>query len=241
MLRVGRMSFWVLYDHAGRFFLFNLVTVVPLALLVWLLANVFQLPVAAVAVVVALGAVAIAVIQVQIVDSVLSRDRRRPKTGAVRLFLAGFICGMIYLWLTASAVVGIGFYSRVAVQGHPIVGAALAQACACAGLFTVMTAFYMFPALHATGGALGPALRNAIALVVLHPVASGLFVLVGLALAIVAVIPPGPVLISAWPCAALSCSAYELLSRYHGDNAGDDSQDVYLNRGFRDFLFPWKE
>ena len=38
----------------------------------------------------------------------------------------------------------------------------------------------------------------------------------------------------------LLSSAYELLSRKYDHIASNDAADDYLNRGLRDFLFPWK-
>ena len=54
---------------------------------------------------------------------------------------------------------------------------------------------------------------------------------------------PGLLLFSSLPLVALACSAYELLARHHGAIEGDpifDEDDHYLNRSFKDFLFPWQ-
>jgi len=113
------------------------------------------------------------------------------------------------------------------------------------------TSMFSLPALIHQRGAPVSALRVSFALVARYPgVAIGLLLLAG-AWLLLALTPPGLLLLSTLPLVALGSCAYELLARAQALEAALerdelpppgtlDGDDIFLNRGFTDLLFPWK-
>src|SRR5690606_27747874 len=129
----------------------------------------------------------------------------------------------------------------VVMATHPLAGMALAQLSAACGLLTLMVAFYAWPALLLQQGGIRGSLRIALALVVGQPFATTGFMATALGYSVLMLTPPGVALVSTLPLVTLACCAYELHARCYGDGpALCDEDDIYLNRGFREFLFPWK-
>ncbi|MDX9973114.1 MAG: hypothetical protein RBU21_09000, partial [FCB group bacterium] len=124
----------------------------------------------------------------------------------------------------------------------PWLGFGLSALAAWALVFALLTALMVVPALVQKKERALATVKLAAALVLANPFfALGLAVQVlGFTLVAVVVTPLLPLLYGSVVVVLVS-SAYEMLARkYAAPGAPPDEDDDYLNRGFRDFLFPWK-
>ena len=256
--RVQKMAFWVLYDHAGPMILLNLLTLVAVILPASLLA--LWLPgwpwISAGAALLA-ASVALAG-QANLMVALLSHEDFSLKLvarGIARHGLRAAVLATCYVAAGAVCAVGLWFYATRVTPVRPLAGFVLYGMCLAAGVMLLMSAAYLLPALVFQRGSIVRPVRTSALLMARHPVLTpGLCVLAGAYSAVLAT-PPGMVLLSTLPLVALSCCAYELLARqYAAENALErgevpadleasealDENDLYLNRGFSDFLFPWK-
>ncbi len=243
--RIQKMTFWVLYDHLGHFIVLNLLTMLPLAALLWLSQNspISSAMLNLVAIVIYTSVVTAG--QLNLVNVLLSGgafEYRHLWNGMGRFGLATLLLGVIAALALVVCGVGLWFYGGVLAFTYPMPGIILAQCCASALALLLMAVFFALPSLPSRSvGTLG-ALRIGLALVAGHPVVSlGLLITVCI-YAVFMITPPGAALLSTVPLVVLASCAYELLARYHGGDQDirEDEEDDYLNRGFRDFLFPWK-
>lgn len=198
----------------------------------------------------------------------MAKELIETKDGSVATFFAGLRryagravrLGLAYLAAVACLVSSVWFYAvRLGVTA-PWLGYALSGLALWALVFVLLTALLSMPALVQKGAGVMATLRLSALLVVDNPLfCIGLgfhcALLAGLCL-----IPPVLILFSIGPMMVLVSSGYEMLSRkysalesFHAmrDTALStsracakidfrDAEDDYLNRGFRDFLFPWK-
>ncbi len=176
---------------------------------------------------------------------------RRFWRGAWRFGAPVFALCALYGFAVMVAASGAWFYTVQLAPLRPWAGAALAGMCLGTVGLLAMSFLLSLPAVIYQRGALRRALPIGFALVARHPApALGLFVL-ALAWGLVLLTPPGLLLMSTWPVVALAMCTYELLDRaYRLEEAiarGEeppagalDEDDLYLNRGFTDLLFPWK-
>lgn len=244
VFRACRMSFWVLYDHLGHFIVINLMTVVP-GLGLALLADGLGVSLMVTVLPILLWMLVLAGGQGHLINTLLtghSFEYRALGVGIRQFGLPLALLGLGVSVAIALCVLGIWFYGTVLTNRAPLLGLVLAQFCACSAVGLAMTAFYAVPAVLAHRGAVWPAWCIGVKMVLRHPVGSaGSLVLAVMAL-VVAVTPPGFVLLSTLPLVTLACCTYELYARAYASAAtvGDET-DGYLNRGFRDFLYPWKE
>ncbi len=238
------MTFWVLYDHLGHFIVLNLLTVVLVMALGLLFDGLGWSPILMVGPVVLLLFV-LSGGQGHLVNTLLSGqpfDYRTFLTGLRRFGVPLALSGLAVGGAIALCGLGVYFYGAVLAVRAPWVGLALAQLCACTGVGLAMVAFHVVPAVLAHHGALWPAWRSSVKIVLRHPVGSTVLLMAALLAVVVAVTPPGFVLLSTLPLVTLACCAYELYARaYAATETVCDEADEYLNRGFRDFLCPWKE
>jgi len=237
------MSFWIVYDHLGRLIGLNVLSLTLVSAPLWIGLHVAEMPAAAAVGLAAACACVVAAGQAALVQAIIAGRELdgRHLLAAIRRFgpAALGLYALYFLALGASGT-GIWFYGSVVSQTRPLAGFMLAQLCACTGALALMAAMYGLPALLAQGGRPLRALKISVMLVARHPVASAGLLLAAGVCGVFALSPPGLVLLSTWPAVALACCAYELLARHHDpETAVDDAEDDYLNRGFRDFLFPW--
>lgn len=242
--RACRMSFWVLYDHLGPILVLNMVTVATVLACGLLVTGIGLSPLVMVGLVV-LALFALAGGQGHLINTLLSGQpfEYRSMWVGIRSFAVPLmLMGLAFSAALTLCGVGSWFYGVVLAERAPFVGLALAQLCLCTAVGIGLITFHAVPALFARGGAVWPAWCTGATIVLHHPVGSALLVVLALAALVVAMTPPGLVLLSTWPLVALTCCSYELYARAYGatGTAGDEV-DGFLNRGFRDFLYPWKE
>lgn len=250
--RVQKMAFWVLYDYAGYLILLNLLTLAAVLGPAWLLFKILGgnvLIPAALAV--ALGVVAVAG-QATLIGALLDGEEfslRRVVSGAASHGPRAL--GLALLFAATGAVAGTGFwfYTTQVWPSRPVLGPILAGLCLSAGVAVLLSGVYVLPALVNQRGPARKALRTSLALAGKHPVLTPGLLAMMAGQGLLLVTPPGLLLLSSLPLVALACCAYELLARHYGagrlPGAAErgpvfDEEDIFLNRGFKDFLFPWK-
>lgn len=254
--RVQKMTFWVVYDFAGPLILLNLATLALVLGTGWLAAWAVG-PGLSLVVVVLLVTVAMTG-QARLISGLLSGEtysyRCVPHAmilygGRAILLVALFMVGLLV------AGVGVWFYATRVMPAYPAVGYLLVGVCMSAGVAVAMPMVYLLPALVVQRGSALRTARTSVVLAARHPVLTPGLLVVGSAFGVVLSTPPGFLLFSTIPLVALGCSAYELLARQYAVEAALadgtwpevpaninvlDEDDIFLNRGFSDFLFPWK-
>ncbi len=167
--------------------------------------------------------------------------------------------GLVYLGLVVSLGVSVWFYAYMLRERAPWLGFAISAAAFWALVFVCLSALYAMPGLVQKREGVLATLRLSALLVLDNPlftlgVAAQIAALTLLAIAV----PPVLFFLYGGAIMAVAGSAYEMLSRKYenaiatreaGAGVGKPAQDAkedpdqnddYLNRGFRDFLFPWK-
>ena len=171
--------------------------------------------------------------------------------------------GFAYLLAAVCLPVSVWFYATKLRETAPWLGYAISALALWCILFVGFMAMIVLPALvQKKDGVLGTLKLTAL-LVLDNPLFCVGLAIQFLVVAGISVIPPVFVFLSGAMAVVLASSAYEMLARKYalaqmnqeGDAATDrpinviskdgvfvydDSKDDYLNRGFRDFLFPWK-
>ena len=167
--------------------------------------------------------------------------------------------GLCYVAAVACLGTSTWFYASHFGAALPWLGYGLSALALWALIFALLTALLVMPALVQKNGGVIESLKLSALLVLDNP-----FFCMGIGLhwallAGLAVVPPVALLFSIAPQVVLVSSAYEILSRKYAaieaqaktEASGSrpkgrmkidwhDDEDDYLNRGFRDFLFPWK-
>ena len=167
--------------------------------------------------------------------------------------------GCVYAAVSACLVTSAWFYATKLRGTAPWLGYGIAGLAVWCLLFTLLTALLVIPALVQKKGSAAETLKLTALLVLDNP-----FFTMGLALQVIAVtamaMVVAPVFFFLYGAVVLAMvsSAYEMLARKYAaletgaqgplarkggaamtdDDA--DAKDDYLNRGVRDFLFPWK-
>ncbi len=265
--RTLKMAFWVCYDHLGKLLAANLLCMLALLFplgLAWaavaagdpammLLLGVPML-VLVFGVVLPVEAAAIAHMAKELIDT---RD------GSLRTFFRGLRLyagraiglGLAYVAAGCCLSTSIWFYAARLGEAVPWFGYAVSALALWCLAFVAFTALLVMPALVQKKEGLWPTLRLSGLLVLDNP----LFC-IGLAahaalLAGCSLLPPVLMFFSLAPLIVLVSSGYEMLSRKYAALEAHralgqtdtplridfkDEEDDYLNRGFRDFFFPWK-
>jgi uncharacterized membrane protein YesL len=173
--------------------------------------------------------------------------------------------GLLYLFGVASLAVSVWFYAAKVGSAAPWLGYTISALALWCLLLVTLMAMLVMPALVQKRGGIVATLKLAALLVMDNP----LFC-IGLAIQFIVIagfsaIIPVLVFLSGSVSVVLASSAYEMLARKYAQKAQDlaadpassalggirgvtregaaiieDEQDDYLNRGLRDFLFPWK-
>jgi len=180
-------------------------------------------------------------------------------TGLRRYAWRASCIGICYVAAITCLGTSVWFYASRFGATMPWLGYGLSALALWALIFALLTVLLVMPALAQKNGDVGESLKLSALLVLDNP-----FFCMGIALhwtllAGLAVVPPIALVFSIAPQVVLVSSAYEMLSRKYAaiearamaegtDGRSQrrmkidwkDEEDDYLNRGFRDFLFPWK-
>jgi len=265
--RALKMCFWVCHDHLGKLVLLNVLLTAALALPVLLLGGAIAtgdpevLLVAGLPLLLALAGVLLPVALVGM--SALSKDileTRECRLGAFQegvrrhgMRAAGVGIGFL---LAGLCLAGSGwFYVLRLGAWAPWAGFLASSLVLWVLCVLLLGGLLAMPALvHRRQSAWATA-RLALLLVLANP---GFAVGLGLCMAVLFVlvaVPPMGLLFSVAPAGVLLAAGYEILARRYaalaqraaaGKRAGGedidfgDSADDFLNRGVRDFLFPWR-
>lgn len=252
------MWFWICYDHLGKLILVNVFCVLMLAVPAGVLAGGLNAGDPAVALLVGGAAylAAAGVLGPVLLTGCLAMareiiDERGAGVGAFfhgirRHGVRAAAMGVAYALAVACLVASAWFYPARLGGDLPWLGYGLgALACWVLG-FVALTVPMAFAALVFRRGGLRASLRLGGLLTAANP-GMALAVALGTALAAVAALaPPVLLLFSLAPVAVGWAAAYEVLARrYAALEAGGtaplrDAEDDFLNRGWRDLLFPWK-
>jgi len=260
-----KMAFWVTYDHTGKLILasllWSLVPAVPLYF-AWLSIMsqdpVSMLVIGIPCVVAALG-VALPLMSTGMAHLIKVLIDKRD--GEFRDFFRGIALywrrtiaiGMMYLIAAACLLASAFFYPLFFNDASPLLGYCIGAAAVWCMAFLGLSAMYIAPAIVQRNATARATVRIAAMICLANP-----FLTLGLAAQIACIgvlslaVPPIFIALFGAVSMALASSAYELLARKYALIASeksddgamvaipDDSLDDYLNRGFRDFLFPWK-
>jgi len=171
--------------------------------------------------------------------------------------------GFAYLVAAVCLPVSVWFYGSKLGATAPWLGYALSALALWCLLFIGFMAMLVMPALVQKKAGVVETLKLTALLVLDNPLFCVGLALQFLVLAGFSLVPPVFVFLSGALATALASSAYEMLARKYalielnkpgGEQAErpvnvvskngawvyDEEKDDYLNRGFRDFLFPWK-
>lgn len=248
------MALFLFYDFSGGFILLNAISLAALVLPAWTLALAF--PARNWPPVIVLTALLPALIagQASLVAALVAEEEfaLRSYWRGVWAYWAPFL-RLAAFFGAAGSVAGLGawFYLAHVALSRPVAGYALAGICLGTAGLLALSAMFCVPALIHQRGSLRNSMRISLALVAGHPVLALGLLLSVMAWTLVLATPPGMLLLFTWPVVALLSCAYELLARaYALDEAlarGEvppagtlDEDDIFLNRGFTDLLFPWK-
>lgn len=244
--RVQKMAFWVLYDHAGYLIVLNVLGLATVFGPAWLVCRIAGglAPMAVLAA--ALLAVLVLVGQATVIIALIDGEEfsfRRMVTGVMAFGPRALVLALLIAAALSAPVIAAGFYASRMSPAQPLAGMLLSGLCLSGAVALLMSGIYALPALIHQRGTVIRALRTSFMLAGAHPVLTPGLLLLILVQGLLLATPPGLLLLSTLPLVALVCSAYELLARHHAEIAGGsgpDEDDIYLNRGFKDILFPWK-
>ena len=249
--RALKMAFWVTYDHLGTLVIWNALGIgllVALGILSASLPGYLGLPVLAADVAIVLPAL-LAVLG-HVGRNLIERREAGLSTlvEGARFALPGAVVGLEFSALIALSLLGVYYYLVVIGRPTPIYGYALAAVCFWAAVCFAAAYFFALPAVaQRRAGALA-AVKTGFLLAVDNPLFTAAMLLHAGALLALALMPPVLLLFSFAPLAMLQSAAYEILARKYaaplvnGKRVIDyrDAEDDLLNRGLRDFFFPWK-
>lgn len=264
--RTLKMAFWVTYDHVGKLILASMVWFLPAAApasmawaafgtdvpAAWLIMGwpLLALSLGVILPVMTAGLAHMAKVLIDRRDGSLADMFRGIRMYGVR----AAVIGLIYFFAGASLATSVWFYG-VQERLPRWLGYGLSALALWGLLFLTLSGLMVMPALVQKKAGVLATIKLAALLVLANPffmAGLGLQALAFTALSVM-VTPLLPLLYGA-VVVVLASSAYELLARkYAAAGAVDgvaeasdatrllaDEEDDYLNRGFRDFLFPWK-
>ena len=269
LLRALKMSFWVFYDHLGKLLMVNMLSaacfLIPLlyALKIFASGDVHKIAWLAVPIVFLTAVIVVPLMLVGLLWMVKEIIEKRD--GSLGTFFAGIhlfgvravALGLVYVLTSVFLLTSIGFYGLRPGARSSVLGYGLSAGAAWAWLFLMLSAMLVLPTLVNKNTGIGETMKIAAMLLIDNPLFVAGLAAHALILFAVSIAPPVFMLSSFAPLATLQGSAYEILSRKYAAiqaHAGEtgvidkkiaidfgDENDEYLCRGFRDFLFPWKE
>ena len=172
--------------------------------------------------------------------------------------------GLVYMFAVASLGTSVWFYSAKLGSSLPWLGYAISALALWCLLFVVLMAMLVIPALVQKKGGVFATFKLTALLVMDNPLFCIGLAIQFIVLAGFSMIVPVLVFLSGAIAMVLASSAYEMLARKYAKKAHDqaretapegfrirgvtregaaileDEHDDYLNRGLRDFMFPWK-
>ena len=267
--RTLKMAFWVVYDHILKLILANLVwaalvlgpgMIGLLAVLSGDVGNmiVIGLPMGflTAGITLPIASAGLAHMAKQLIDT---RDGSvRDFFEGVRLYWRRAIgIGLFYVAAVSSLAVSVWFYAVKLKEAAPWLGYAISAVALWCLIFVGVMSMFVMPALVQKKGTVMATLKLSALLALDNPLFCVGLAIQFLLLTSVMVIPLISVFLAGSCGMVLASSAYEMLARKYAvaaagaDGGGrllnrdaplvfDDENDDYLNRGFRDFLFPWK-
>ncbi len=261
------MTFWICYDHLGKLVAANLIAMAAALPFLMALYSGLATGEPGVAAAVALPAglmLAGFVLPVSGAGmAAMVKEFIDTKDGSLRTFFGGARrfgpkaagLGVLYTFAGSCLAVSAWFYAARFGESAPWLGYGLSALAAWCLALLLLSVLLAAPALVQKGGGIGETAKLCVLLALANPffcfsLAMYCLVWAGLSLA-----PPVLLLFSLAPVTVLVSSGYEMLARKyasieahaaeHGSGGRPkidfhDEDDDYLNRGFRDFLFPWK-
>lgn len=235
---------------------------VPLALAWWGLEALES----ATALVLAAAAVAMALVVVWPVAAAgfaaMLKELIETRDGSIRTFFAGLKqyglraigLGLAFVLAEVLFAVSVWFYASRFGARVPLLGYGLSALALWAMAFAGFMALYAMPALVQKNGGVFATIRLSALLVLDNPILTFGMAIALLPLLAACAAPPVLMLFSMAPLMAVLASVYEMLARKYAAVEAHKSQglsgkprvdfgdedDDYLNRGFRDMLYPWK-
>ncbi|MCP4641466.1 MAG: hypothetical protein GY851_13575 [bacterium] len=264
-----KMAFWVTYDHLGKLILASLIWSLPLVIPAFIAFGAFQTRDVATQVVLGAPALVIALgLVLPVVTAGLCHMAKvliEERDGSVGDMFRGMATywrramglGMLYLIVTACFGTSVWFYAVKLRESVPWLGYGISALALWALLFAGLTSVMALPTLVQKKDGVLKTVKLTALLVLDNPfLMCGIVLqLIGVTIVVVVLTPLVMFLYGALVCVLVS-SIYELLARKYaivgaapeGEGiaqwkaamAEEDEKDDYLNRGFRDFLFPWK-
>ena len=265
--RTLKMAFWVCYDHLGKLIVVNLFSMLVLAapgMVTWT-----AVASGDAAVVAWIGLPALFLMTGVLGPALaaglahMAKELIETRDGSVRTFFRGLRqfglravgVGLCYSLAASCLAVSTWFYATRLGTAMPWLGYLLSAVALWCLIGLGLSALLAMPALVQKRAGGGGTLKLSGLLMLDNPwFCIGLTLHVGM-LGVFAVVPPILMLFSIAPAVVLVTSGYEMLSRKYAAAATqealatgplrpavvfNDAEDDYLNRGFRDFLFPWK-
>ncbi len=265
LARAMKMAFWITYDHLGKFLVAGLLWSLSLLVPAWVAFTALLSGQPFIRAVIGAPAAVLAFGLVLPVSSAglahLVKVLIDQRDGSLSDFFRGMrlyalksaALGLVFVLAAASLGTSTWFYAAKLRGAAPWLGYALSGIALWGFVFAAFMALLVLPTLVQKKAGMGATLKLTALLVLDNPLFSLGLALQTLALtALCLAIFPLFLFLYGPALAALTGSAYEMLARkYAVANAGDsaaqqplpfppDDEDDYLNRGFRDFMFPWK-
>ena len=266
LTRALKMALWVMYDHLGKLLLVNVLCVLILAVPAGLAYGAARSgdPVVAMAAGMPMLLLLAALLPILSAGTAqMVKELIETRDGSVAAFFTGvrrwwwraMRLGLFYAGVMVCLGVSVWFYAGRVGASFPVLGYALSALALWCALFMGLGGLLAMPALVQKGEGVLATVKLSALLVLDNPLfCMGLALWCGL-LAALSVVPLMLVFMSLAPQVVLVSSAYEMLSRKYAaieaagraawkkrpaDEVFGDAEDDYLNRGFRDFIFPWK-
>ena len=264
-----RMAFWITYDHIGKLILASLIWSLPLAVFAFLAlgATALQHPLLGAAIAAPCAIVAAGIL-LPVLSAGLAHmvkqliDTRDGSLGdmfrGIRLYWArASVVGVVYLAAGICLATSAWFYAEKLRDHTPWLGYGISAVALWCLAFLVLSAMLAMPTLVQKKGGVLETVKLSALLVLDNPLLMlGTVMQVAGMTAVAVVVPPVLFFLYGGTLLVVLSSVYEMLSRKYaaveaasskGIPPGqapvapvDDEHDEYLNRGFRDFLFPWK-
>lgn len=259
--RALKMTFWVMYDHLGKLMAVSLICSMALAGPVWLALGLLLQAEPGPALMPGLAVAGFAVILWFVLASGVAHLAKvliETRDGSVGMFFHGLCLyaaraagiGAIFVFAAACLALSAWFYAARLGASAPWFGYGVSGAAVWLLVLACAVAMFLAPALAQKRGGIGGTLRLGALLVVDNPVLAAGLMFWHLLIAVATLAPPFCVFITPALVVVLESSAYEMLARRYAsvtESGGrkrpvdfGDAEDDYLNRGLRDFLFPWK-
>ena len=254
-----KMAFWIFHDHLGVLLATNLIWAVAVAVPIGLALPPLFSGDSELALVIGIPAFYLSVflfspvlgagIAHTIKTAIDTRDAGIGDffSGVRRFGARAAALGCCYAIASAAFATSAWFYAAKLQSTAPWLGYAISALAAWCLAVLALTSLFALPALVQRKAGAWTTLRLSLLLVLANPGLSLGIAFQTLMISVVAIVLLP--LVFAGYGAALLCitsSAYELLARKYAASDGksgappDDTNDDYLNRGFRDLFFPWK-